>query len=50
MEASDGQLSVMEYSACVLVEEYSHMMGYISHFGRLIRVVLDSLSDFIYTF
>lgn len=50
MGASDGQLNVTEYSACVLVEEYFHMMGYTSHFGELIRVMLDSLSDFIYTF
>lgn len=50
MGASDGQLNVTEYSAFVLVEEYSHMMGYISHFGKLIRIMLDSLSDFIYTF
>ena len=38
----------MGYSAGVLAEEYSHMMEYISHFGKLIRVVPDTLSDFIY--
>lgn len=38
----------MEYSAGVLAEEYSQMTEYISYFRKLIRVVPNTLSDFIY--